>query len=150
MQDICGAIKIVFANSRSRRPLLSSPSFITGYLYELLRNRRRNTAACERPRSREKKKKKVYWSFAHGRARGVTAAITRRPRFRLQERSRISSRAADEDEEFPRDFHGDNAPGGKDNAPGNTGRKGMITRCCSFLPGVAESLLTPWDLRGNS
>lgn len=68
----------------------------------------------------EKKKLLVVYTDA----RGITAATTRRPRFRLQKRSRISFRAADEDQKFSRDFYGDNAPGRKDNAPGNTGREG--------------------------
>ncbi|KYN21037.1 hypothetical protein ALC57_06598 [Trachymyrmex cornetzi] len=63
------------------------------------------------------------------------------------ERSRISSRAADEDEKFPRDFYGDNAPGRKDNAPGNTEREGhdypllfLPTGCRGVTPdGIYEA-----------
>ncbi|KYN08510.1 hypothetical protein ALC62_00494 [Cyphomyrmex costatus] len=80
-------------------------------------------------------------------ASGITATTTRCPRFRLQRRSRISSRAADEDEKFPRDFYGDNAPGRKDNAPGNTGREGhdypllfLPTGCRGVTPdGIYEA-----------
>ncbi|EGI61433.1 hypothetical protein G5I_10316 [Acromyrmex echinatior] len=62
-------------------------------------------------------------------------------------RSRISSRAANEDEKFPRDFYGDNAPGRKDNAPGNTGREGhdypllfLPTGCRGVTPdGIYEA-----------
>jgi len=53
----------------------------------------------------------------------------------------------DEDEEFPWDFHGDNASGRKDNAPGNTGQEGhdysllfLPTGCRGITPdGIYEA-----------
>lgn len=113
-------------------------------------NRHRNIAdRRDRDRDiRKKKRKKKFIGRLHERARGITATTTRRPRFRLQRRSRISSRAdEDEDEKFPWDFHGDNAPGRKDNAPGNTGREGhdypllfLPTGCRGVTPdGIYEA-----------
>lgn len=65
--------------------------------------------------------KKNYWSFARTR-------VALRQRLRVVRdfvyRGDRGSHLADEDEKFPRDFYGDNAPGRKDNAPGNTGRGG--------------------------